>query len=219
MPHTHIHLCKHRWPKHAGPPICLKLPSRSIRSSSLTVNLYTIISSPVLTRHLMLWVAKCLWARTARPLLLLVLCPHACASNIKGQMGEKNCFPEPPLRKGSLLPTGCLKAFIFFLTFYFVLGYSQSWTVLWRPTRPSRTNTQKGCLFHYRGLKCKSRKLRDTWGKRQIWPWGTEWSRAKASRVLPREHTGHSKHRLPTTQEKSLHMDITRWSIQKSDWL
>ena len=35
--------------------------------------------------------------------------------------------------------------------------------------------------------------------------------------VLPRERTGHSKHPLPTTQEKTLHMDITRWSIQKSD--
>jgi len=35
-------------------------------------------------------------------------------------------------------------------------------------------------------------------------------------RVLPRECTGHSKHPL-TTQEKSLHMDITRWSTQKSD--
>ena len=37
-------------------------------------------------------------------------------------------------------------------------------------------------------------------------PWSTEWSRAKANRVLPRERTGHSKHPLPTTQEKSLHM-------------
>ena len=45
-----------------------------------------------------------------------------------------------------------------------------------------------------------------------------EWSRAKANRVLPREHTGHSKHPLPTTQEKTL-MDITRWSTPKSDWL
>ena len=36
-------------------------------------------------------------------------------------------------------------------------------------------------------------------------------------RVLPREHTGHSKHPLPTTQEKTLHMDITRWSTPKSD--
>ena len=31
-------------------------------------------------------------------------------------------------------------------------------------------------------------------------------------RVLRRECTGSSKHPLPTTQEKTLHMDITRWS-------
>ena len=30
---------------------------------------------------------------------------------------------------------------------------------------------------------------------------------------------GHSKHSLPTTREKTLHMDISRWSILKSDWL
>ena len=36
----------------------------------------------------------------------------------------------------------------------------------------------------------------------------TEGSRAKANRVLPREHTGHSTHPLPTIQEKTLHMDI-----------
>ena len=36
-------------------------------------------------------------------------------------------------------------------------------------------------------------------------------------RVLPRERTGHSKHPPPTTQEKTLHMDITRWSMSKSD--
>ena len=72
--------------------------------------------------------------------------------------------------------------------------------------RPFRTNTQKRCPFHYRRLECKSRKSRNTWGNRQIGPWNTEWSRAKVNRVLPREHTGHSKHRLPTTQEKTLHM-------------
>ena len=96
---------------------------------------------------------------------------------------------------------------------------SCSWTVLWRPTRPSRTHTQKRCSFHYRGLECKSRKSRNTWSNRQIWPWNVEWSRAKTNRVLPRELTGHSKHPLPTTQEKTLHMDITRWSTPKSDWL
>ena len=39
----------------------------------------------------------------------------------------------------------------------------------------------------------------------------------RLNRVLPRECTGHSKHPLPTTQEKTLHMDITRWSTPKSD--
>ena len=77
--------------------------------------------------------------------------------------------------------------------------------------------TQKRCPFHYRGLKCKRRKSRNTWRNRQIWPWSTEWSRAKTNSVLPRERTGHSKQPLPTTQEKTLYMDITRWSIPKSD--
>ena len=50
----------------------------------------------------------------------------------------------------------------------------------------------KRCPFYYRGLECKSRKSRNTWSNRHIWPWSTEWSRAKANRVLPRERTGHS---------------------------
>ena len=82
-----------------------------------------------------------------------------------------------------------------------------------------RTDTQKRCPFHYRGLECKSRMSRNTWSNMQIWPWSTEWSRSKANRVLPRECTGHSKHSLPTTQENTLHITITRWSIPKSDWL
>ena len=28
--------------------------------------------------------------------------------------------------------------------------------------------------FHYRGLEYKSRKSRNTWSNRQIWPWSTE---------------------------------------------
>ena len=39
------------------------------------------------------------------------------------------------------------------------------------------------------------------------------------NRVLPRKCTGHSKHSLPTTQGKTLYMDIARWSTLKSDWL
>ena len=35
-------------------------------------------------------------------------------------------------------------------------------------------STQKRCPFHYRGLECKSRKSRNTWSNRQIWPWNAE---------------------------------------------
>ena len=77
----------------------------------------------------------------------------------------------------------------------------------WRSIRPSRTNTKKRCPLHHRELECKNRKSRDTWNNRQVWSWSTKWSRAKANRVLPREHP-------PTTQEKTLHMDITDiWTL------
>ena len=81
--------------------------------------------------------------------------------------------------------------------------YIYMYVCIWRPTRPFRTNTQKRCSFHYRGLECKSRKSENTWSNRQIWPWSTEWRRAKANRVLPREHTDHNKHPLQTTQDST----------------
>ena len=37
-----------------------------------------------------------------------------------------------------------------------------------------RSNTPKRCPFHYRRLEFKSRKSRNTWSNRQIWPWNVE---------------------------------------------
>ena len=81
------------------------------------------------------------------------------------------------------------------------------------------TSKIRRCPSHHRGLESKSRKSRNTWINRQVWPWSTKWSKGKTNRVLSREHTGHSKHHLTTTQETILHTDVTRWSILKSDWL
>ena len=67
------------------------------------------------------------------------------------------------------------------------------------------TTTTKICPFHQRGLEWKSRRSKDTWSNRQIWPWSTKWSVANANRVLPREHSDHSQHPLPTSEEKILH--------------
>ena len=32
----------------------------------------------------------------------------------------------------------------------------------------------KTCPFHYRGVECKSKKSRNTWSNRQIWPWNMQ---------------------------------------------
>ena len=75
------------------------------------------------------------------------------------------------------------------VAFPFSRGYSQprDWTqvshiageffISWatrEAPRPSRTNTKKRCPFNPRWLECKSRKSRDTWIDRQIWPWSTK---------------------------------------------
>ena len=60
-------------------------------------------------------------------------------------------------------------------------------------------------------------EIGDTWSNKQVWPWSTKWSRAKANSFTKRMHL--PEHSLPTTQEMTLHMDITRWTIPKSDWL
>ena len=96
---------------------------------------------------------------------------------------------------------------------------SWSWIFYEDPQDFTELTPKKKCPFHHSGLECKSRKSRDTWNNRQLWPWSTKWSREKANRVLPRERTGHSKHPLQTTQEKTLHVDITRWSTPTSNWL
>ena len=36
------------------------------------------------------------------------------------------------------------------------------------------TPKKKKSPFHYRGSECMSRKSRNTWSNRQIWPWNTE---------------------------------------------
>ena len=78
---------------------------------------------------------------------------------------------------------------------------------------------KKRCPFHYRRLECKSRKSRNTWSNRQIWPWSTEWAGEQRLIEFCQGNALVSKHPLPTPQEKTLHMDITRWSTLKSDWL
>ena len=77
----------------------------------------------------------------------------------------------------------------------------------------------KDILFIIWAWNAKVGSQEITWSNRQIWSWIKQWSRAKANRVLSREHTGHSKHPPPATQETTLYTDITKWSILTSGWL
>ena len=60
-------------------------------------------------------------------------------------------------------------------------------------------------LFIIGDWNAKVGSQENTWRNRQIWPWTTKRSKAKANRVLPRECTDHSKLSLPTTREDSTH--------------
>ena len=46
---------------------------------------------------------------------------------------------------------------------------------------PLELTSKKRCPFHYRVLECKSRKSRNTWSNRQIWPWSTKQRRSKVT--------------------------------------
>ena len=70
--------------------------------------------------------------------------------------------------------------------------------------RTFRTNTQKRCAFHYRGLNAKVGS-QDTLGATCKFGLGMQNEAGQRLIVLPRERTGHSKHPLPTTQEKTTH--------------
>ena len=41
-------------------------------------------------------------------------------------------------------------------------------------TPEKRKRKKKRCSIHQQGLECKSRKSKDTWNNRQVWPWRTK---------------------------------------------
>ena len=57
----------------------------------------------------------------------------------------------------------------------------------------------KDILFIIGNWNAKVGSQEITWSNRQVWPWSTKLSRAKANRALSREFTDHSKHALPIT--------------------
>ena len=65
---------------------------------------------------------------------------------------------------------------------------SQSWKVLWRPTKPSRTNSPRDVLFIIGDWHAKVGKSRNICCDRQVWPWSTKWSRTEAKSKFCQEN-------------------------------
>ena len=88
---------------------------------------------------------------------------------------------------------------------------------LWRTTTPSRPNNKK-VLFITGDWNAEvgCQKIPAIIGK---FGHGIQNETGQRLTVLIRKHAGHSKHPFPTTQEMTLHMDITRWSQPKSDYV
>ena len=80
----------------------------------------------------------------------------------------------------------------------------------------TRKKNLKRCPFHHRELECKlgSQEIPGVTDKFGL---GIQNEAGQRLIVWPRECTSHSKHPLPTTQEMTLHMDITRRSVPKSE--
>ena len=95
--------------------------------------------------------------------------------------------------------------------------------VLWRPTKPSRTNITKkkkkrDILFIIEDWNAKIGSQEIAGGTGNFGLGIQNEAGQRLTDFLPREHYGHNKHCLATTQEKTLHRDIIRSSITKSDW-
>ena len=72
-------------------------------------------------------------------------------------------------------------------------------------------------MFHYRGLECKSRKSRNTWVTGKFGLGVRNEAEQRLIEFFQENALVIANTLLPTTQESTLHMDITRLSIQKSD--
>ena len=92
--------------------------------------------------------------------------------------------------------------------------------VLWRPRRPSRSNTKKKDVLFITGdwdAKVGSQEIPGVTGKFGL---GVQKEAGQRITEFCPENTLIIANTLSKAiQETTLHMDITRWSILKSDWL
>ena len=95
---------------------------------------------------------------------------------------------------------------------------SLSWTVLWRPTTSSRTSTKKDVLFITGdwNAKVRSQEIPRMIGKFGL---GVQNEAGQRLTEFCQENALVIANTLFQQPKRSLHMDITRWSVVKSDYV
>ena len=102
----------------------------------------------------------------------------------------------------------------------FILGGHAAWAFA------TRSSQGRQGTYHSISIQLSSRatgfisglSLDDSLSVVSSWWWELT-SEACPSLLIAKKMHGQSKYPLPTMQEMTLHVDITRWSIPKSDWL
>ena len=87
-----------------------------------------------------------------------------------------------------------------------------------KTTRPSRTNTKIRCPFHYRGWNAKvgSQEILGVTGKFGL---GVQNEAGEGLKEFSQENALGVANILFQQHKRRLHVDVTRWSIRKSDCL
>ena len=98
------------------------------------------------------------------------------------------------------------------------LRRSWSWMILWRPTRLPKTKTKKRCLFHHGDWNANvgSQEIPAIISK---FGFGVQNEAGQRLTEFSQENVLVLANTLFQQHKMTVHMNITRWSIMKSDWL
>ena len=80
--------------------------------------------------------------------------------------------------------------------------------------------TSKRCPFHHRRLECQSRKSRDTWSKRQVWPWSDNEAGQRLTE-FSQDNTHHFPDKGPYSQSYGFSNNhVQMWQLNhKEGWV
>ena len=180
---------------------------------SYAILLFTALALASIASHIHNWVLLLLWLH---PFILFGVISPLISSSILGTYQSGEALFQCPIILPSHTVHGVLKASQAYAPTSNAVEAEVEW--FYEDLQDLLELTPKKDVLFIIGdwnAKVGSQETPGVTGKFGLGVWNETGQRL--IEFLPRECTGHSKHPLPTTQEKTLHMDITRWLTPKSD--